>query len=151
MKCSKCHKTISQNKEVKLKDKSIVCNKCAIRIQKEYHKERYKKYLNGEIDYEELDPEGRRPINIEFLEILCVYCNESIAENSDSEESVAKSSVNFYDKCKGKKCPDCGKLRQLDQVELKVFKNGFLGCMVACPKCQKQIGYEFNGVCKECF
>lgn len=149
MLCARCYKNITQGKEVKLKDNSIVCNKCAERIQKEYHKERYKKYLNGEISYDELDPEGGRPINIEFLEILCSHCFKSLAENS--EKASFKSSAIAYDKCKGRKCPDCGKTRHLDRIEIDVFKDGFAGFMCICPRCQKEVGYKLNGVCLDCF
>lgn len=148
MLCSKCLKDIPKNRKVKLKD-SIVCNKCAERIQKEYHKERYKKYLRGEINYEELDPEGGRPIDKEFLEVVCWHCFKSLAK--DSEEVYGKSSSIAYDKCQGKKCPDCGKVRCLGHIELEVFKDGFAGFMRVCPRCQKETGSKFNGVCWNCF
>lgn len=152
--CNRCHEKLPQKREVKLKDNSIVCNKCACRVIKEYHKKRYKKYLNGEISYEELDPAGERPIDDEilnkFLEIPCMRCLESIGEYSN-EEGFGESSAVFYDKCQGKKCPDCGKIRQQTNIEMKVFKNGFLGYMVICPSCQKEVGYEVNGVCWDCF
>jgi len=147
--CNKCYEKISQNDEVKLRNGSIVCNKCAIRIQKEYHKKRYQKYLNGEIKWEELDPEGKRPINIEFLEVLCTRCSKSLTEKS--EKVVAKSSAIVYDKCKGKKCSDCGKMRRLDRIEMSVSKNGYAGFMCICPRCQKKTGYKFNGICWDCF
>lgn len=151
MLCIKCRENISQNKEVKLKDNSIVCNKCAERILKEYHKERYRKYLKGEIKYEDLDPKGGRPINDEFkfLEISCPRCLQSLAR--DSEEVYTKVSIIAYDKCRGKKCPDCKKVRHLDHVELEVFKNGFAGFMRICPRCQKETGDKYNGICWGCF
>lgn len=150
MLCSKCLKKIPPSKEVKLKDDSIVCNKCAERIQKEYHKERYKKYLNGEISYDELDPEGGRPIDADFLEITCIHCSESIGEYAE-KEGFAKSSAVFYDKCKGQTCPDCGKVRQEGHIEMRVCKDGFLGFKIECPRCQKQVGCDLNGVCSDCF
>src|ERR1044072_3972103 len=106
MLCGKCSKKLSQKEEVKLKNNSVVCNKCAYNILREYHKERYKKYLKGEISYEKLDPEGERPIDEKFLEITCIRCQDSIVEHS--KEEVAVSECIVYDKCKGKKCPDCG-------------------------------------------
>jgi len=151
MLCVRCNKDIPQNREVKLKNGSIACNKCAEKVQKEYYKERYKKYLNGEITYEELDPAEGRPINTEFLEVVCGYCFESLAKDEDSEEITGQPSTVAYDKCKGKKCPDCGKVRHLDRIEMSVFKDGFAGFMRICPRCQKKTGYKFNGVCPDCF
>ena len=154
MLCVRCHKEIPQNKEVKLKDGSTACNECTERILKEYHKERYRKYLKGKINYEDLDPPGEGPIDDKilkkFLEISCINCLKSIAEYPN-EEGFAKSSTTFYDKCQGKKCPDCGRIRQQINAEMKVFKNGFVGCMVVCPTCKKEVGYEVNGVCWDCF
>jgi len=58
-----------------------------------------------------------------------------------------KSSTIAYDKCKDKKCPDCGKVRHLDRIEMEVFKDGFAGFMSICPRCQKETGCKMNGVC----
>ena len=149
MLCSNCSKNLSQKEVVKLKDNSVVCNKCAQNILREYHKERYKKYLKGEINYNELDPKGSRPIDDKFLEITCIRCQDSIAEHSKEEVAVSEAVV--YDKCRGQKCSECGKIRRTGCIKMEVFKDGYLGLWVNCPKCKKSVGYKLNGVCWDCF
>jgi len=91
MLCIRCNKDIPQNREVKLKNGSIACSECAEIIFKEYHKERYRKYLRGKINYEDLDPPGGGPIDAKFLEVVCGHCFKSLAKNP--EKAYGKSSA----------------------------------------------------------
>jgi len=80
---------------------------------------------------------------------LCYCCNKVL-----SNIAVDRAWAVVYDKCKGRKCPNCGKTRKTGSIKITLF-NG--GASDICPKCGKsKITAEFSssstqGVCRECF
>lgn len=80
---------------------------------------------------------------------LCYRCNKVL-----NNIAVDRAWAVVYDKCKDKKCPNCGKIRKLGSVKITLF-NG--GASDVCPKCGKhEIVAEFSssstqGVCNKCF
>jgi len=80
---------------------------------------------------------------------LCFRCNKVL-----NNVAVDKAWAVAYDKCQGKKCPDCGKVRKLGSIKITLFN---AGASDVCPKCKKhEITAEFSssstqGVCSDCF
>lgn len=63
----------------------------------------------------------------------------------------------IFDKCRGKTCPDCGKVRKLGKVRI-LYENfndeatGRYGkSLFGCVKCDKSSEFILNGICKDCF
>lgn len=61
----------------------------------------------------------------------------------------------IYNKCKGKTCPDCGKVRKLGTIETIDWGKGVL---VGCSECSKMTRFfvrrlekKGEGVCEKCF
>ena len=61
----------------------------------------------------------------------------------------------LFDKCRGKTCPDCGKVRKLGKIKClyeNLSRPGSEGkSLFGCSKCNQAREYFFNGVCDECF
>jgi len=80
---------------------------------------------------------------------LCSQCNKVL-----DNVAVDKAFAVAYNECKGKKCPDCGKIRKLGVIKMTLFN---AGASDACPRCGKdEITAEFSsspaqGTCNECF
>lgn len=82
-------------------------------------------------------------------ELICSGCNKVL-----NNVAVDKGWAVVYGKCKGKKCPDCGKIRKLGSIKITLFN---AGASDVCPKCEKHgVTAEFSssstqGVCSDCF
>lgn len=74
------------------------------------------------------------------------YQCEKCKKNLDSFESVYFSYWKD-DECRGKTCPDCGKVRKLGTVKGWVSTNSRGGCF----KCRELQNVIINGVCADCF
>lgn len=61
----------------------------------------------------------------------------------------------IFNKCQGKTCPDCGKIRKLGRVRCfyeNLSKPGSEGkSLFGCAKCHKTKEFFFNGICEDCF
>ena len=83
------------------------------------------------------------------MSYLCFSCNKIL-----NNIAVDRAWAVAYDKCKGKNCPDCGKIRKIGFVKMTLFN---AGASDVCPKCKKDgVTAEFSssstqGVCDECF
>jgi len=81
-------------------------------------------------------------------EYLCSQCNKKL-----NNVAIDKAFSTVYGKCRGKKCPDCGKVRKLGSIKLTIFT----AADDYCPKCKKgEITTELSssatqGICEECF
>lgn len=80
---------------------------------------------------------------------VCSKCNK------DFDEGQHPGYFIVFNKCRGKTCPDCGRIRKLGRVRCfyeNLSKPGSEGRSIfGCIKCHKETEYFFNGICGDCF
>jgi hypothetical protein len=80
-------------------------------------------------------------------EFLCYKCK-------DTSQGLRPAYILVFDKCRGKTCPDCGKIRRLGRVKLLYYfydKPCTGESLFGCLKCRRSSEAFLNGICKECF
>jgi hypothetical protein len=80
---------------------------------------------------------------------VCSKCFKDFDEGQHPGYFIA------FDKCRGKTCPDCGRIRKLGRVRClyeNLSKPGSEGkSFWGCAKCHKTAEFFFNGICNDCF
>ena len=80
-------------------------------------------------------------------EFLCYKCG-------DTDQGLRPSYILVFDKCRGKTCPDCGKVRKLGRVRLLHYfydKPAEGRSLMGCMKCRKCTETFLDGICIDCF
>lgn len=73
---------------------------------------------------------------------FCRRCGREFADKLvNTSQGIA------YDKCWGKKCPDCGRIRKLGRV---IGKSSFYGEQI-CGRCKRLTRSVRNEICPNCF
>jgi len=79
----------------------------------------------------------------------CVECGKKMIEREGNFSTI------IYDKCRGKTCPDCRKVRKLGTIETidwgKAITARCLGCSEMTRFFVRRLGKKGEGVCWKCF
>ena len=73
----------------------------------------------------------------------CLGCDKELNEFVNELKAV-----NYPDNCRGKKCLECGKIRNLGVVRVVWFERGLAG---ECLRCKQMKTCEIEGICNTCF
>ena len=78
------------------------------------------------------------------MSISCTRCGEKL------DELLYQVTYNVnYDKCRGKTCPDCGKVRKLGIV--KIVSTDNTRFYSSCIKCKRTTHHWIDEICRKCF
>lgn len=76
----------------------------------------------------------------DLFNFVCCRCRKSFWDEHPGYSII-------YDKCRGKACLECGKIRVLGKIKTLQWKNTNFGCV----KCGEPSSAILNGICKKCF
>jgi len=80
---------------------------------------------------------------------VCSKCSKEF------DEGQHPGYFTVFNKCRGKTCPDCGRIKKLGRVRClyeNLSKPGSEGkSLWGCIKCHGETEYLFNGICDNCF